>query len=204
MRLGRTGPGTVARLAAMPRLSLVVLSVSLGAVGAIVLAACGSDDEDGTIPPQSAAAMLTALDDASAEQGEGDCDGVSDAAGNLLTAVNEAPESIEPDVRQAIVQGANNLRTLAQDETKCRPEGPTGQEGPETTTTTPPTTTEETTSTTTTETTTTKEPPEQPPNEGNAPNPNSGGGNEGQGNGPSGEGPPGGEVPDTGGTEGGG
>jgi hypothetical protein len=192
----------------MPRLSLVVLSVSLGAVCAIVLAACGSDDGDGTIPPESAQALIQSLEDARGEQSQGDCQGVADAAGNLLTQIDQLPDSVDPEVRRALVEGANNLRGLGEDEANCGGTGPTGQEGPKTTdtTTTAPTTTEETTSTTTTETTTTKEPPEQPPNEGNVPNPNSGGGNTGQGNGPTGEGPPaGGETePDTGGTGGGG
>jgi len=197
---GRREP--VARLAAMPRPPLFLLSVVLGAVVAVALASCGSDDE-GTIPPQSAAAMLTALENARGEQSQGDCTGVSDAAGNLLTAVNEAPETVDPDVRQAILDGANNLRALAEDESRCQSTGATGESGPqpsEETDTTPSTTT-----TTTTSTTEEEPPPEQPGNEG--------GGNLGQGNqggqppGQSEGEPPGnggGPPPDTGGTGGGG
>jgi hypothetical protein len=200
---GRREP--VARLAAMPRPPLFLLSVALGAVVAVALASCGSDDE-GTIPPQSAAAMLTALENARGEQSQGDCTGVSDAAGNLLTEINEAPDTVDPDVRQAIVDGANNLRTLAEDENTCEPTGSTGPSGPQNDeTTTEPTTTEPTTTETDTTTETEKPPPEQPGNEG--------GGNLGQGNqggqppGQSEDEPPGngqGPPPDTGGTGGGG
>jgi len=198
------GREPVARLAAMPRPPLFLLSVALGAVVAVALASCGSDDE-GTIPPQSAAAMLTALENARGEQSQGDCTGVSDAAGNLLTAINEAPDTVDPDVRQAILDGANNLRALAEDESRCQSTGATGESGPqpsEETETTPSTTTTTTTSTTETEE---KPPPEQPGNEG--------GGNLGQGNqggqppGQSEDEPPGngqGPPPDTGGTGGGG
>jgi hypothetical protein len=199
------GREPVARLAAMPRPPLFLLSVALGAVVAVALASCGSDDE-GTIPPQSAAAMLTALENARGEQSQGDCTGVSDAAGNLLTAINEAPDTVDPDVRQAILDGANNLRALAEDENTCEPTGPTGPSGPQNDeTTTEPTTTEPTTTETDTTTETEKPPPEQPGNEG--------GGNLGQGNqggqppGQSEDEPPGngqGPPPDTGGTGGGG
>lgn len=198
------GREPVARLAAMPRPPLFLLSVALGAVVAVALASCGSDDE-GTIPPQSAAAMLTALENARGEQSQGDCTGVSDAAGNLLTAINEAPDTVDPDVRQAILDGANNLRALAEDESRCQSTGATGESGPQPskeTDTTPSTTTTTTTSTTETEE---EPPPEQPGNEG--------GGNLGQGNqggqppGQSEGEPPGnggGPPPDTGGTGGGG
>ena len=164
----------------MPRLPLVLLSLSLGAVCAIVLAACGSDDEDGTIPPASAQALIQSLQDAQGEQSQGDCQGVADAAGNLLTQIDQLPDSVDPEVRQALVEGANNLRELGADETNCGGTGPTGEEGPQTTDTTTstpaPTTTETTTDTTTEEETKPPKPkppkpkpepePEQPGNEG--------------------------------------
>src|ERR687897_410886 len=102
----------------MPRLPLVLLSLSLGAVCAIVLAACGSDEE-GTIPPASAQALIQSLQDARGERSQGDCQGVADAAGNLLTQIDELPDSVDPGVRQALVEGANNLRQLGEDETNC-------------------------------------------------------------------------------------
>jgi hypothetical protein len=207
MRDGRPNGGRepVARLAAMPRPPLFLLSVALGAVIAVALASCGSDDE-GTIPPEDAAVMLTALENARGEQEQGDCSGISDAAGNLLTEINEAPETVDPEVRQGIVEGANNLRTLA--ETRCEPTGPTGPSGPDSDEeTTPPSETTPAPETTPTpdEDEDEEPPPEQPDNEG--------GGNLGQGNQggrpPSqgeGQGPPsgGGEPPpETGGTGGG-
>jgi hypothetical protein len=172
----------------MPRLPLVLLSLSLGAVCAIVLAACGSDDEDGTIPPASAQALIQSLQDAQGEQSQGDCQGVADAAGNLLTQIDQLPNSVDPEVRQALVEGSDNLRALGEDETNCGGTGPTGQEGPETTdttTTTPPPTTTETTTDTTTEEETKPEPKPPKPEPQPKPQPqqpgNEGGGGLGQG-----------------------
>ena len=46
----------VARLAAMASPRLFLLSVALGALAAVVLASCGGDDDDGTLPPENASA----------------------------------------------------------------------------------------------------------------------------------------------------
>lgn len=183
------------RMRSRPLLS----SLSLLLVCGLALAACGGDDE-GTIPPANATAMLQSLEDAGNERDEGDCDGIADAAGNLETQIDELPSEVDPEVKTALLDGAKNLRTLAGETSQCEPSGPTGPSGQQTEpTTTEETTTEFTEPTTTEETTTTEEeaPPEQPPNEG--------GGGLGQGNeggqppsgGPDGGGPP---APPTGGT----
>jgi hypothetical protein len=153
----------------MPRPLLVFLSLALGALCALALVACGSDDE-GTIPPTNAQALLDDLEDAQAERDEQDCPGLVDAAGNLITDVGELPDTVDPEVRTALADGAQNLQDLANDESNCQPTGPTGPSGQQTETV-EPTTTEAFTETTTTETTTTEEepvePPPQPGNEGN-------------------------------------
>jgi hypothetical protein len=170
----------------MPRPRLILLSLSLGAVCAIALGACGSDEE-GTIPPSAADALIQSLEDARGEQSQGDCPGVADAAGNLLTQIQELPDSVDPEVRQALEEGATNLQELGNDETNCGDTGPTGNEGPETTEET--TTTSEPTTTTTEETTTTTEEEETKPPKEPKPEPqpqpeqpgNEGGGGLGQG-----------------------
>jgi hypothetical protein len=184
----------VARLATMPRPLPFVLSLAAGILVATALVACGSDDEDGTIPQQNASVMLQALDDAEGELEERDCDSLADAAGNLRTAAEDLSDEVDTEVRDAIVEGASNLQTLANDESQCQPAtettGATGaQEEVPTTTTTPPpaeTTTEATTTTTTTE------PEEEQPQPDN--------GNQGEGGGPPSP-PPGqgGEPPGEGG-----
>jgi hypothetical protein len=186
----------------MPRPLLVFLSLALGALCALALVACGSDDE-GTIPPTNAQALLDDLEDAQAERDEQDCPGLVDAAGNLITDVEELPDTVDPEVRTALADGAQNLQDLANDESKCEPTGPTGPTGPQTEAI-EPTTTDAFTETTTTETTTTEEEkvqpekpekvPAQPPGEGQGP---PGGVPPGQDGTPPGQD----DVPPTGGTE---
>jgi hypothetical protein len=154
-----------ARLATMPRPLVFLLSLALGAVAAVVLVSCGSDDEDGVIPPESASAMLAALDDA---EGAADCDAIEEAASAVA---NEAAGLPDSEARTGVIDGAENLAALAREGQGCET-GATGPEGPqppeETTTeetTTEPTTTEETT----TEPTTTEE--EKPAKEPKPPKP---------------------------------
>jgi hypothetical protein len=199
----RLSPGPSLDSPHMPRLLLVFLSLALGATCAFALVACGSDDE-GTIPPDDAQAMLDALGDAQAERDEQDCAGLADAAGNLITEVDDLPDSVDPEVRTALAEGGQNLQDLASDESKCEPAGPTGPTGPsgQQTETTEPATVPPVTETTTAETTTTEEQTvEEPP-------PSGGGGGQGpSGNQDEGQGPPGGvppgqeEAPPTGGLE---
>lgn len=194
----------VARLAAMASPRLFLLSVALGALAAVALASCGGDDDDdGTIPPENASAMLQDLDDARGELDELDCDSLGDAAGNLLDEINNLPDTVDPEVRTALVEGAQNLQSQASDESQCEPATT------EQTTTEPPTTEETTTEPTTTEETTTTEPEEdkeKPPKE---PKPAPEDDDEGEGGGPPvtppGQGgqPPGQAPPESGGVGGG-
>jgi hypothetical protein len=157
----------------MPTPRTIFLSLALGAVCATTLAACGSDDE-GTIPPESASVMLAALDEAQAAVEANECETIASAASEVSDEAAGLPSETDPEVRQAVIAGAEQLFRLARSPDKCETAtGPEGkQQEPETTTeatTTAPTTTTEETTTTTEETTTTTEeepPPQQPGNEG--------------------------------------
>jgi hypothetical protein len=159
----------------MPTPRTIFLSLALGAVCATTLAACGGDDE-GTIPPESASAMLAALDEAQAALEANECETIASAASEVSDEAAGLPSETDPEVRQAVIAGAEQLFRLARSPDKCETAtGPEGQQKeqkePDTdeTTTAPPTTTTEETTTTTEQTTTTTEeepPPEQPGNEG--------------------------------------
>ena len=164
----------------MPRPLLIAFFLALGAVTAVVLVSCGSDDEDGVIPPESASAMLATLQDA---EGATDCDAIEEAASAVA---NEAAGLPESEARTGVIDGAENLATLARNGEGCET-GTTSPEGPEddttTTTTAPPTdtTTDEETTTTTTEEeekpkpkpkpTPEPEPEPEPPGQGQPPGP---------------------------------
>jgi hypothetical protein len=175
----------------------MLLAIALAAASAVLLAACGSDEDVGEIPADTAAQMLAALDEAQAAQEATppECDTIAESASTVSNAASQLPDS---PVRGAVTAAAENLHELAQSE--CAP-STTGPQGPkeEETTTTPTTTT----TTTTEETTTTpeeEEPPAPKPKPKPKPQPqpgNEGGG--GLGGGDTGGQPP----PETGGTGGG-
>jgi hypothetical protein len=156
----------------MPTPRTIFLSLALGAVCATTLAACGGDDE-GTIPPESASVMLAALDEAQAALEANECETIASAASEVSDEAAGLPSETDPEVRQAVIDGAEQLFRLARSPDKCEtatgPEGQQKEPDTDETTTAPPTTTTAPPTTTTEETTTTTEeepPPEQPGNEG--------------------------------------
>jgi hypothetical protein len=147
----------------MPRTPLLLLALALGAISAGALVACGSND-DGTIPPANAQSMLDALQQAQDAEASGDCEAIQDAASTVSDeAAAGLPSDVDPQVRQAVIDGAEQLFELAGDSSACVGGG--GKR--KTTSTTSTTSTKSTTSTTSTPTTTTTTSiPTQPPNEG--------------------------------------
>src|ERR687898_820496 len=141
----------------MPTPRTIFLSLALGAVCATTLAACGGDDE-GTIPPESASVMLAALDEAQAAVEANECETVASAASEVSDEAAGLPSETDPEVRQAVIDGAEQLFRLARSPDKC--ETATGPEGQQKEPDTDETTTEQTT------TTEEEPPPEQPGNEG--------------------------------------
>lgn len=197
--------GAVARLAEMVGRPRLLLSIALGAVCVLALAACGSDEDVGEIPSDSSGVMRAALADAEAahESDPRDCETIAESASAVANEASGLPES---PVRTAVIAAAENLDELAKSEA-CGPTT-TGEQGPEDedqTTTTPPTTT----------TTTTTEPPEDDDDDNGGNGRNGGNGGNGGGGGPPqqppnegggglGGGNQGGQPPpDTGGTGGG-
>jgi hypothetical protein len=166
-------------MAARPR---ILLAIALAAASAVVLAACGSDEDAGEIPADTAAQMLAALDEAQAAQEATppECDTIAESASTVSNTASQLPDS---PVRGAVIAAAENLHELAQSD-ECAP-STTGPQGPEE---------DETTTTTTTPTTTTTEETTTTPEEDNSgTGGDTGGGTDGDtgnGNGGNGGGPP--------------
>lgn len=176
----------------MPRLAVLLLSLTLG-VGCAVLVSCGGSDgpaEGAGIPATDAEGMLAELSRARAAFDAGDCAEVEESAVQIQASADNLADTLDPEVKQGLDQGAARLAELAATAPECEQQTTTTttdaeKTEPTTTTTATPTTTEDTTTTTTTE---------EPPPAGEEPNPA-----------PPGQppGPPGGSGPGTGGTEGG-
>jgi hypothetical protein len=143
----------------MPRLTILLLSLMLGA-GSAVLVSCGGDDGPSGpgIPSADADGMLAELERARAAFEAGDCAEVEESAEQIAAnaqnlADNDPP--LDPEIEEGLTQGAARLAELASSSPECEQQTTTTTDEEKTTTTEPtttaePTTTEETTTTTTT------------------------------------------------------
>jgi hypothetical protein len=183
------------RLAAMPGHKRLAATLAV-AGAAVAFSACGSSDADRTISPTDADTLQAALAQVQAAVDQGKCSQAQEHADAFVDAVNELPETVGTENKEALRTAGENLQELASDPDQCDQTGTTGLTDtqpttPEETTTTPPESTTTTDETTTRETTTTT----------TKPRPDTG--NEGNGGGGSGGGQPGGGPPPGGGGGGG-
>jgi hypothetical protein len=130
-----------------------VLALILAAV-VLALAGCGGGDDgpDPSISREDAQTLLAEIQEIEDNVEVGSCIVASDRTDQLISDIGELPDSVDEDVRQALDNGANNLRLLLADPDQCEREETTV----ETTTEEEPTTAEE--ETTTRETTTATRP----------------------------------------------
>jgi hypothetical protein len=164
---------------------LLVLGACLAATG------CGADDEEGApIPAEQTAALQGRLDETEnrlANGSEGACkDILEDTMPEVGNIIDTLPNSVDADVRDALEQSFDNLWALVESECEdLKPDEPTQtQTQPEPETDTTETQTEPT------ETTPPETDTETTPEEETIP--------------PDGDGESGGEIPETGGNNGGG
>jgi hypothetical protein len=171
----------------MPRLTLLLVSLVLGAGCAVLISSCGGDEGPETgIPAENADGMLGELERAQAAFAAGDCEEVAETAEQLQGAAAGAlvEAGVDAEVREGINQGAAHLAELAATSPECEDQETTtttDEEKPEPetepTTTAPTTTTTEETTTTTEEVEPVPEEEEQEPAPpGEPPGPPGGGG----------------------------
>ena len=133
----------------------VVLAL-IPVAGIMVLAGCGGDGgPDPSISREDAQTLFAQIQEIEDNVEVGSCIVASDRTDQLISDIGELPDSVDEDVRQALDNGANNLRLLLADPDQCEREETTV----ETTTEEEPTTAEEAEEETTTRETTTR--PEQ-------------------------------------------
>lgn len=173
----------------MTTLKRISLLLALGACLATV--GCGGDDENGgPIPAEQAAALQGRLDETESRLANGSVGACEDILEDTMPEVGNVletlPSSVDPDVRDALEQSFDNLWGLVESECEdLKPDEPTQtQTQPETETDTTETQTEPT------ETTPPETDTETSPEEETIP--------------PDGDGESDGEIPETGGNNGGG
>jgi hypothetical protein len=143
----------LASIAAMPNMLRPILLALMLAVASAGAVGCGGDGgPDPSLSAQEAAVLTAKIDEIQANVEVGSCLVATDKTDDLIADINDLPSSVNSDVRQALDNGANNLRLLLTNPDKCQGRATTTTT--ETTTSTP-STTESTTRTRTRPSTTT-------------------------------------------------
>ena len=143
--------GPLASIAAMPnRLRSILLALTLAASAGVI--GCGNSGPDPSIPGGDAQTLLAKIAEIRANVDVGSCFVAADKTDDLLADVASLPSSVNSSVKEALDNGANNLKLLLNDPEKCQGRSETTTSD----TTTTPSTTEETTTERTQSTTTTR------------------------------------------------
>jgi hypothetical protein len=143
----RAGSRPLASIAAMPkRLRPIILALIL-AGGTTALAGCGNSGPSPSIPAADATTLIGKIEEIRANVDNGSCLVAADRTDDLIADINNLPSSVDSSVKEALNSGANNLKLLLSDPSKC---------AGRTTSTTTPSTTESTSSTESTTTTKTR------------------------------------------------
>jgi hypothetical protein len=134
----------MASIPAMPNgLRPILLALTLAAAAAGLLGCGGNNGPEPSIPAGNAQTLVSKIDEIKANVDVGSCLVAADKTDDLLADIDALPSSVDQQVQNALVRGANNLKGLLTDPSKC-------QGRAETTTSAPPTT-ESTTQETTTQ-----------------------------------------------------
>ncbi len=135
--------------------ALTLLAAALG-VACAFLVACGSSDKK-LIPGNDAASLKSYADRVAADVKSGNCTAqITSDLGRARAKIASLPSSVDPDLRQNLLDGFNNLYTQATTACQGSTETTTTTTTPTETTTTQTTPTTDTTGTGTTDTTPTQ------------------------------------------------
>jgi hypothetical protein len=124
----------------MPKPLRPMLLALILAATSVAVAGCGDSGPDPSLSAQEAAVLTAKIDEIEANVEVGSCLVAADRTDDLIADIQDLPSSVNSDVRQALENGANNLKLQLTDPEKCQVRAETT-----TTETTAPTTTEETT-----------------------------------------------------------
>jgi hypothetical protein len=172
--VSRGRASAITRLAAMPGKKRLAGALAVAAA-AVAISACGSSNSDKTIDPADAQSLESALTAVQSAVDEGHCNVAQAEAQNFVDAVNNLPDTVGTDDKDALRDAGENLEQLASDPSQCHapPTGASGITGPQqtststtTTSTAAPTSTDTTTTSSTTSTTTSQPPADNGGGEG--------------------------------------
>jgi hypothetical protein len=120
----RRGLPILSRMKSGPATIALVVGASLASVGG--LAACGSDGDGKRLPRATAAEMRSTLDRVERDVGADDCESASTQTRALVDRAGGLPDSIDADLRTALVDGADRLQVLVTQRCSTSSTGATG------------------------------------------------------------------------------
>lgn len=141
----------MASIAAVRKALILIVSTLLGAGSALALVACGDSGPDPSLDNRDAQELLQNLELVEANVEAQSCVVAQSYVQAFSQDVDALPDSVDPELREALNRGALNLGKLIDEPGECEPETTTAPTTTEETTAPPTTTEEETTAPTTTE-----------------------------------------------------
>ena len=117
------------RVLAVLRTGRIALALALAA-GGLTLGACGEDDE-GTIPPDDADALLQEVDNLQQNVDGGDCSLAAGTADRLFEQVRLLPKEVGQETKQDLFNLVTNLENLVDEQCAeaSEPDTPTPDTG---------------------------------------------------------------------------
>lgn len=120
----------------MPKPLAILASLVLGAAAA-GLVACGSGGDAGLLPSRTADDLLTNLERVEQLIEEGRCGAAVDAIERLRAQAEQTGPEVDPQLREALVDGTTRLRLLLEEPDGCEEEKTETETVPTETETTP-------------------------------------------------------------------
>ncbi len=110
----------------------LLVAAALAAVGGV--GACGSDNGDGKrLSHATASELSSTLDRVEQDVDTGDCEAAATQARTLVERVGGLPDSVDADLRGALVDSADRLQVLVGQRCSTSSTGPSGPANSETT-----------------------------------------------------------------------
>lgn len=140
----------LAPMSKLLRLTAPITALLLGGLCAVLIASCGGGGSKDLVPGATAAQLNDALDQIEQLADDGACSDAASSAEQVASQLETQDSGIDPELKQALVDGFQRLQVLASDPSTCS--SVTTQETNTQETTTEATTTETTTAPETTQT----------------------------------------------------
>lgn len=106
----------------MSRLALSMLALCLGVGSAMALVSCGDGGSDeGLLPGDTASEIVANLDTVEELAASGDCASAAATVEQVAAQIDSLPDSVDPQLRNALVDGTQQLVDVVNRPGSCEP-----------------------------------------------------------------------------------